>query len=336
MRKSVCLQVGHWGIENIDTPEQNKHLRAWRSTSVLKRSTGASGERDYHWDQVMPLLRDKLIAAGVQVYLVNAIWNEVTYNRREYDLWVSLHYDGGGSENRCMISSPLINKKPKYLSESAHRKAVEFARIWKETYPQLTGTINRDNRITAGMLEYYAFDYVGYDTPAVIIEHFNHTSERGTFLKENPELVAEADFKAIIKFLGISAPQPQPQPEPTPTPTPDPVPSVVSDDNARINIDGRFGVMKLSVIRDLMTKWDQVLSQDSTAAEDVKIIRMTLNSLFTLGKITDKNITDLLSRKPEDCSQYTFKLDQISQIAFGKGWTWVRINQIKALLKGVQ
>ena len=79
-----------------------------------------------------------------------------------------------------------------------------FCQIWRTTYPDIVGVPNRDNFITAGMKDYYAFDYVGYDTPSVIIEHFNHTSSRGTYLKDHPELVAEGDFKAIAKFLGIS------------------------------------------------------------------------------------------------------------------------------------
>lgn len=206
--KKVCLQVGHWGIEGINTPEQKAQLRSWRDTSVLQRSTGASGERDYHWNKVMPLLRDKLIAAGVQVYIVDAIYRAETYNQN-YDLWVSLHYDGGGTENHSMVSSPLRGASPAYLNAQAHNEADRFCEIWRRTYPAKTGTINRNERITAAMREYYAFDYVPYDTPAAIIEHFNHTSALGEQLKQNAEIVAQADFEAIIEFLGITN-QPQP------------------------------------------------------------------------------------------------------------------------------
>ena len=205
--KKVCIQVGHWGIEGIDTAEQKQFLRPWRDTSALKRSTGASGERDYHWNKVMPILRDKLIAAGVQVYIVDAIYRPEIYNQN-YDLWISLHYDGGGTENRSMVSSPLRDKNPKYLNTQAHNEADRFADIWRRVYPKMVGTINRNERITAGMLEYYAFDYVPYDTPAVILEHFNHTSSLGEQLKNNPEIVAQADFEAIVEFLGITTQPP--------------------------------------------------------------------------------------------------------------------------------
>ena len=201
--KSVCLQVGHWQIENLTA----KNLRSWRSTDILRKSTGASGERDYHWTQVMPRLRDKLMEKGVQVYIADAIWNDF-YADHNFDLWVSLHYDGGGSENRCIISAPTREAVPSFLNDKAQREAERFCAVWKSIYPNITGTINRDNRITEGMLWYYAFDYVPMDTPAVIIEHFNHTSPKGEELKKNPELVAEADFKAIMEFLGLPLEQP--------------------------------------------------------------------------------------------------------------------------------
>ena len=197
-QKKVCIAVGHWNIENITS----EGLRSWRSSEVLKRSTGASGERDYHWNRVMPLLRDKLIQAGIQVYITDAIYNEYTYTQ-DYDLWIALHYDGGGTGERCMVAAPNRATKPDYLNEPAFSAAERFAAIWKQTYPDIVGVPNRDEFISAGMVDYYAFDYVGYDTPAVIVEHFNHTSDRGTFLKQNPELVAEGDYQAIIKFLGI-------------------------------------------------------------------------------------------------------------------------------------
>ena len=201
--KSICIQVGHRGIENISA----KNLRRWRSAEVLSHSTGASGERDYHWNKVMPLLKDMLIKKGIQVYITGAIWDDI-YKDHNFDLWVSLHYDGGGSQNRCMISAPTRKAIPAFLNDKAQREAERFCAIWKTVYPEVTGAINRDERITEGMLWYYAFDYVPLDTPAVIIEHFNHTSEKGKELKQKPELIAEADYKAILEFLDIPEEEP--------------------------------------------------------------------------------------------------------------------------------
>ena len=201
--KSVCIQIGHWQIEGITA----KNLRGWRSPEILGHSTGASGERDYHWHKVLPLLKDLLIAKGIQVYIVGSIWDEV-YSKQNFDLWISLHYDGGGSENRCMISAPTRTAVPAFLNDKAQREAERFCAIWKTVFPEITGTINRDERITEGMLWYYAFDYVPLDTPAVIVEHFNHTSEKGKELKEKSELVAEADYKAILEFLDIPEEEP--------------------------------------------------------------------------------------------------------------------------------
>lgn len=201
--KSVCIQVGHWQIENISA----KNLRSWRSAETLAHSTGASGERDYHWNKVMPALKNLLVDRGIQVYVTSAIWDDI-YKDHNFDLWLSMHYDGGGSENRCMISAPTRSASPAFLSEKAQREAERFCALWKSIYPEITGTVNRDNMITEGMLWYYAFDYVPLETPAVIIEHFNHTSAKGEELKAKPELVAQADYKAILKFLDIPETEP--------------------------------------------------------------------------------------------------------------------------------
>lgn len=197
-KKSVCLLVGHWNIENITS----EGLRSWRSASTLSRSTGASGERDYHWNKVMPLLRDKLIAAGAEVYITDAIYNDYIYNR-EYDLLVALHYDGGGTGERCMAAAPDRATKPDYLNQNAFAESEKFVAVWKRVYPEITGQPYREDLVTQGMTNYYAWDYVGYDTPSVILEHFNHTCAGGTALKNDPEKVAEADFQAIKTYLEL-------------------------------------------------------------------------------------------------------------------------------------
>lgn len=194
--------IGHYQIENIT----QRGLRRWRSYAKLRSSTGASGERDWHWNEWMPRLRDKLIRNGVQVYIAPAIWDDDIYSR-DYDLWLSGHYDGGGEENRCMISAPNPTQDPPYLNLHAQEKAEEFCRVWKDVYPRMTGAINRDSRITEAMLDYYAFDYVPVNTPAVIVEHFNHTSPKGAELKANPDIVANADCEAIVRFLGLQSEQ---------------------------------------------------------------------------------------------------------------------------------
>lgn len=196
--KKVCLAIGHWNIEQITS----EALRSWRSSSALKSSTGASGERDYHWNKVMPILRDKLIASGVQVHITDAIYHDDIYSQ-EYDLLLFMHYDGGGTENRCMCSAPKPSQVPPYLNPEAQKKSEEFCTIWRNVYPEMTGTVNRDNRITQAMLDYYGFDYAPMDTPSVILEHFNHTSKVGEQLKNDPEKVAQADLTAILKFLNI-------------------------------------------------------------------------------------------------------------------------------------
>jgi hypothetical protein len=196
--KTVLISVGHKNIRNLTS----EGLRSWRDPSKLHGSTGASGELDYFWNEVAPRLKSKLIGAGINASIVDAVYHRDVYDK-SYNLFVSMHYDGGGTQDRCMISSPRRNIVPPYLNETAYNESDRFCTIWKNIYPQLVGTINRDERITPGMWDYYMFDYVNEDTPSVIIEHFNHTGTNDQKLKNDPDKVAEGDFQSIIRFLDV-------------------------------------------------------------------------------------------------------------------------------------
>jgi hypothetical protein len=195
--KTCLLIAGHWQIENITA----KGLRPWRSYANLRKSTGASGERDWVWNDLLPLLRDKLIASGVQVFITDAIYHEETYSR-DYDLALALHFDAGGTDSRCIISKPNPSQNPPYLYPEALAKADEFISHWLAVYPQMTGIASRQDRITEGMTDYYAWDYLKEGTPSVIIEHGNNTCPQDSEKMHNhTELIAEADVAAVRRFL---------------------------------------------------------------------------------------------------------------------------------------
>lgn len=194
--KKILLQIGHQNIEKLT----GEGLRKWRDYTALRKSTGASGERVY-FGKLVPILAERLKKAGFEVTVTDAIYNGGVYNVI-YDLYISFHYDGGNDQNRCMISSPLRGQE--YLTAKAHDEADRFCTVFKETYPQLTGTVNNDAMITAGMREYYGFDFVDENTPAVIIEHFNHTSPQGAILKNDIEKVVNADYLTILKFFNMA------------------------------------------------------------------------------------------------------------------------------------
>lgn len=211
--KSILLIAGHWNIETITA----KGLRRWRAYSELRKSTGASGERNWIWEQLIPLLRDKLIAAGVQVYITDAIYHEETYSR-DYDLCLALHYDAGGTDSRCIISKPNLSQDPPYLFPEASQKADQFISDWLAVYPQMTGIASRQDRITDGMTDYYAWDYVKEGTPSVIIEHGNNTCiDDSRKMMNQTEMIAEADVEAVKRFFGISVPEEPENPPEQPT-----------------------------------------------------------------------------------------------------------------------
>lgn len=200
--KKVLIIVGHQNIENLT----KDGLRDWRSVELLKRSTGASGERDYFNNKVTPLLKSLLEKGGVDVTVTDAIYHEDVYSQ-DYDLCIAMHYDGGGTGNRCMAESPNVDAAPPYINSKAMDKADKFISAWSKTYPEDTKVTLRQDLITEAMYDYYCWDYVSENTPSVIIEHFNHTSPRGVELKEEPELIAKADARAILNFFGMGMPE---------------------------------------------------------------------------------------------------------------------------------
>jgi len=201
MAKSVLIICGHKNIEGITA----KGLRTWRAWSQLAKSTGASGEKDWVWDKLMPLLRDKLITAGIQVYITDAIYHEETYSR-DYDLCVALHFDAGGENSRCMISKPRPDIVPPFITSEASLQSDHFISHWNETYPAKTGIKLRNDAVTVGMTDYYCWDYVGVNTPSVIIEHGNNTcpSDHETMF-DRTNLVADGDVEAILKYFQIQS-----------------------------------------------------------------------------------------------------------------------------------
>lgn len=204
--KKLLLICGHQNIKDLT----NESLRSWRDVTYLRRSTGAAGEMSYQSGQIAPLIEDELKDL-VDITITDAIYHKDIYDQ-DYDLVIALHYDGGGIENRCIITSPDDKTVPAYICAAAREKADQFCSIFKGVYPDLTGTVNRDGRITDGMKEYYAWDYVSIDSPSVIIEQFNHTSERGAYLKVNPNVVVDGIIQCICKYFEIS---PEENPEPT-------------------------------------------------------------------------------------------------------------------------
>ena len=198
--KSVLLICGHKNIANIT----QEGLRSWRSASTLAKSTGASGEVGWVWDKLMPLLRDKLIALNYQVFITDAIYHKDTYSR-DYDLAVALHYNGALGDNppsTCIISKPRENIDPPFINQSASDLSDSFISKWIKIYPEKTGITLRQDLVTAGMTDYYAWDYVGMDTPSVILEHGNwvNTSDYKKMF-EQTNMIAEADVEAINSFL---------------------------------------------------------------------------------------------------------------------------------------
>jgi hypothetical protein len=285
--KTCLLIAGHWQIENISA----KGLRKWRSYANLRKSTGASGERDWVWNDLLPLLRDKLIASGVQVFITDAIYHEETYSR-DYDLALALHFDAGGTDSRCIISKPNPSQNPPYLYPEALAKADEFISHWLAVYPHKTGIASRQDRITEGMTDYYAWDYIKEGTPAVIIEHGNNTCPQDSEKMHNhTELIAEADVEAVRRFFGISAPEEPEKPSESTTQPQEGISDKVADELAKITRrldDIQRQVDSLSsdrnILEDIQGKQGEAKELSKANAETLTEIRKEMKEEFRVTR----------------------------------------------------
>jgi len=295
--KSILLIVGHWNIENIGT----KGLRKWRSAVELRKSTGAAGERDWLWMTLMPKLKDKLIAEGIQVFITDAIYHEEIYSR-DYDLALALHYDAGGTASRCIISPPRTTIDPTFISPDASKKADEFIQDWLNTYPTLTGIPAKQSAITDGMTDYYAWDYIGTETPAALIEHGNNTCPTDHDKMFNQaDLIAQADVNAIVKYFGLT-------PEVTPTPpTPDPINNldlekkinelsgkVVSTDNKVNTLTDSVGNV-VRKIDDMQKDITEIYKDRDTLAQIQSKLTENTNSINNVSVANTNSTTELKS-----------------------------------------
>lgn len=199
--KSILLIAGHRNITSIT----NEGLRNWRSATALKKSTGAAGEASWVWDTLRPLLTQKLIEAGYQVFVTDAVYHQDIYSR-DYDLCLALHFDGGGTDSRCICAKPRADIQPPFITAESSSKSDKFVGDWVSVYPSIAGIASHQEKITEGMTDYYAWDYVGVNTPTAIIEHGNNTCPADhDKLFNQTDNIARADAEAVKKFFGLES-----------------------------------------------------------------------------------------------------------------------------------
>ena len=102
----VCLMIGHWNIENITS----EGLRSWRSADTLKRSTGASGERDYHFHKVYKpdLLENSMAKKDIVTVRIYSSYSSVMAeaNRGKSNM---MYFYNINQPNRCQTGSSMVH-----------------------------------------------------------------------------------------------------------------------------------------------------------------------------------------------------------------------------------
>ena len=192
----ILLQIGHKNIESI-TDER----LAVGDAARLRRSTGAPGERE--WAEALShQLGLRLGELGCRVTVVDAIWHPDIYAIK-YDLMLSLHHDGGGTDSHAMASEAFRN-----TNEIAAGWGYAMVRFWGEEYEDITGIPVKQQLVNANMTHYYGWSYPTVDTPRVLLEHGNGSSPHDWDVMHNHiAWIAQADALAVKKLFELSAPE---------------------------------------------------------------------------------------------------------------------------------
>jgi hypothetical protein len=134
-----------------------------------------------------------------------------TVTTQDYDLFISLHYNGSSNPNTSGCNAGRA------LNDPAAAQADEFIAIWRSIYPTLTGIpLDPTVPVSPNVQYYYAFVDTSPSTPGVLIEHGYGAPGQGDHdvLYNNIDLIAQADTRAICAFLKIDPPTFTPGPQP--------------------------------------------------------------------------------------------------------------------------
>lgn len=168
---------------------------------------GAPGEAAWTTD-LAARLATRLRAAGVDVTLVGAwLVNGVVIaapkvvTSVDYDLFVSLHYDGSTDPRASGCCAGRATKDP------MGARADAFLRLWTQRYPAALGIPLHQERVGVNVTDYYGFRDTTALTPGVLLEHgYGDCADKAT-LHAQIDAVAAEDAACILAFGGLLAPE---------------------------------------------------------------------------------------------------------------------------------
>lgn len=180
MPKRVCLQAGHKGLTT--------------------GPTGAPGERDWT-TKIVPIIADKLIAKGIEVYETDALGNaDPKVTSTDWDYFLAIHYDADIYNER----GGFVDFPDPSVDDSTERSK-QLATTLAQHYFKSTGIPERPQRSNANTKFYYMWSALTSATPCVLIECGigNRKPEDYTILR-NYELISSAIADGILEGLGAA------------------------------------------------------------------------------------------------------------------------------------
>lgn len=187
----ICLQSGHRG--------------------VLTGATGTAGEQELNW-RVTLRLSEILISKGFQLYIVDANPPDSQISQ-DFNFFLAIHgdwnspLDGGG----C-ISAP----DPAYDDSNVESKRIvdSIKNSYFVPYTNDTGIVDRPNKVTIDMTQYYMWNRLSSATACGLIELGEVLDPHDKVILANTDRVCNAIARGICKAFNIPFDQLPPPPPP--------------------------------------------------------------------------------------------------------------------------
>ena len=184
----VAIQAGHWQTEN------HADEFSWLRTSTGSEAGGVR-EVDLNVD-IAHRIAEYLRSWGNEAYVLPS---QIPPSYRA-DAFISIHSDG--NNNKQARGFKMATYYRNWVATDT------LVREMEDEYGKQTG-LPKDYRITANMLDYYAFNTglyehtIAEDTPGVVVEMgFLSNAQDRAFMIQNRDLVARAIALGTARFLG--------------------------------------------------------------------------------------------------------------------------------------
>ncbi len=276
----------------MDICMQVGHMNASMGDAWLKPMTGAPEEEPKN-QAITFRCAEILRLRKINVTVTDANgYKDTTIINRDWDLFLAVHCDA----DSAALSAGFTDYADPATDGATQKSQAMADKIAFKFFPEAGITYRPERRGNLNVRFYYFWQYLSTMTPCVLIEMGESVDPHDKVILQDTERCAIALARGVCEALGVAYDLPilpVPPVEPSQPPVIPPT-----------------------------TNWEQKYNDEVTAHE------ITKKSLETYLANIDSVVKDAVDAATKPLSD---KIEAIRLITFGKGWWWVRLNDIKKL-----